>query len=111
MVFFSTDSSHYCNMGDVDADGVTESEANCFLAPSGSTIPDAGGTSQLDADSDGYGAICDPDFDNNNSVDFADLAIPKPIFWFARFKRSGTLSHPSKRLLKLFCFGKCASMK
>jgi hypothetical protein len=66
---------------DEDGDGLVDIADNCILIPNGPLDPDAGGNSQLDADGDGFGNICDPDFDNNNSVDFADLALLKSKFF------------------------------
>ena len=36
---------------------------------------------QADADADGFGNVCDSDFDNNNTTDFADLAFMKSVFF------------------------------
>jgi hypothetical protein len=36
---------------------------------------------QRDTDRDGYGNYCDPDFDNNGTIDFADLAYLKSKFF------------------------------
>ena len=80
-VVFDEDNSHYCNTGDVDADGVTDSADNCFLAPNGPLIPDAGGHVQRDTDGDDFGNVCDPDFDNNLVTNAADLAFFKTKFF------------------------------
>jgi hypothetical protein len=69
------------NIADTDEDGIVDNEDNCILVPNGSLLPDAGGNSQLDTDDDGYGNICDPDFDNNGNIDFADLAYLKSLFF------------------------------
>jgi hypothetical protein len=53
---------------------------NCITEPNGPAIPDAGGNSQLDTDGDGIGNICDPDFNNNNSVDPADFSQLRSVF-------------------------------
>jgi hypothetical protein len=70
---------------DTDNDGIADFEDNCILVPNGPLAPDAGGNIQRDTDSDGYGNICDPDFDNqpNPTVDFADLAVMKSVFFTA----------------------------
>jgi Bacterial Ig domain/Dockerin type I domain len=71
--------------GDADDDGVLDDQDNCIDAPNGPAIPDAGGNSQLDTDSDGYGNICDPDFkdpitgESNGVVDSTDLSILKAV--------------------------------
>ncbi len=80
---FDEDISHYCNTGDIEADGVTDSADNCMLKANGPLIPDVGGNSQLDTDEDGYGNICDPDFDGNLIVNAADLAYMKTNFFTA----------------------------
>ncbi|MHB1239504.1 MAG: hypothetical protein ACYC18_03270 [Gammaproteobacteria bacterium] len=41
--------------------------------PNGPLQPDAGGHSQRDTSGDGYGNLCDADFDHNGIVYFADL--------------------------------------
>ncbi len=66
---------------DTDGDGVIDSSDNCTLEDNGTLIPDAGGNVQLDTDGDGYGNICDPDFDNNLVVNASDLAFFKTKFF------------------------------
>ncbi len=66
---------------DTDGDGVIDSSDNCILIPNGPSILDAGGNIQLDTDGDGYGNICDPDFDNSGIVNAADLAYMKTSFF------------------------------
>ena len=68
---------------DTDGDGVIDSSDNCILVANGPVVPDAGGNIQLDTDDDGYGNICDPDFDNNLIVNAADLAYFKTKFFSA----------------------------
>ncbi len=65
---------------DTDSDGVPDSLDNCINVANGPLIPDAGGNSQLDADGDGYGNICDADFDNSGFVNFADLGAFRTAF-------------------------------
>jgi hypothetical protein len=50
---------------DTDGDGVADNLDNCRLIAN---------TNQRDTDSDGYGNICDPDFNQNKVVDPADLS-------------------------------------
>jgi hypothetical protein len=108
-IVFETDSSHYCNEGDVDADGITDSMDNCFLIPNGPLIPDAGGNSQRDTNSDGYGNVCDPDFDNALNIDFADLAVMKSRFFTsdpdADLNGDGKVDFADLAILKAMFFG------
>ena len=67
--------------GDVDGDGILDEEDICILVANGPAIPDAGGNIQLDVDGDGYGNICDPDFDNSGTVNAADLAYMRTHFF------------------------------
>jgi hypothetical protein len=62
------------NDPDTDSDGIADSIDNCIEIPNGTLIPDAGGNSQRDTDSDGFGNICDPDFNQNNIVDPVDFS-------------------------------------
>ena len=66
---------------DTDGDGVTDDMDNCTLVPNGPLIPDAGGNSQRDTDGDGYGNVCDPDFDNSGVINASDLAYLKTKFF------------------------------
>ncbi len=66
---------------DSDADGIADLDDNCVLIPNGPLKPDTGGNSQLDTNGDGYGNLCDADLDNNDKVDFADLAFLKSKFF------------------------------
>lgn len=50
--------------GDADGDGVEDSLDNCLTEPN---------AVQRDTDGDGFGNVCDPDFDQNGAVDFLDL--------------------------------------
>jgi subtilisin-like proprotein convertase family protein len=65
---------------DTDADGVPDSADNCSAVANGPLQPDAGGASQRDTDGDGYGNLCDGDFDNNGFVNYADLAVFRAAF-------------------------------
>lgn len=64
---------------DTDNDGVVDSLDNCILKPNGPLLPDAGGFSQRDTDSDGYGNVCDPDFNQNLIVDPLDFSMLKSV--------------------------------
>ena len=96
-------------LSDADGDGIADDEDNCILVPNGPIIPDAGGNNQLDAASDGYGNICDPDFDNNLRVDFADLAYMKSKFFttdpYADLDGNGRVDFGDLAILKSMFFG------
>jgi len=106
---FDEDTSHYCNMGDVDADGVTDSEDNCMLEPNGPLIPDAGGNIQHDTDGDDFGNLCDPDFDNNLVINAADLAYMKTRFFTtdpdADLNGNGIVNAADLAIIKIMFFG------
>jgi hypothetical protein len=57
---------------DSDSDGISDLYDNCLFEIN---------TEQRDTDDDGYGNLCDPDFDNGGNVDFADLAYLKSKFF------------------------------
>ncbi len=56
---------------DTDSDGVTDTQDNCI----GTANP-----AQRDTDNDGYGNLCDGDFDQDGVVNFADLAYLRVQF-------------------------------
>lgn len=56
---------------DTDGDGVADHQDNCRLAPN---------AGQQDADSDGFGNVCDADMDNSGFVNAADLAAFRLAF-------------------------------
>lgn len=66
---------------DNDNDGVTNSMDNCIDAANGPLIPDGGGQSQLDTDTDGYGNLCDGDLNNDVIVNVLDLGLFKARFF------------------------------
>ncbi len=57
---------------DTDTDGILDADDNCTLVAN----PD-----QTDTDQDSYGNACDADFNQSGSVDFADLATLKSVFF------------------------------
>jgi hypothetical protein len=59
---------------DTDVDGVDDSVDNCTLAMN---------ANQRDTDADGFGSICDPDFNNDGVVNAVDLATLKAQFFKA----------------------------
>jgi hypothetical protein len=69
------------DVADLDGDGRADVADNCTMRANGPLIRDAGGHSQLDADGDGYGNLCDADLDNSGGiVNFTDLAIFRAAF-------------------------------
>jgi hypothetical protein len=56
---------------DTDVDGVDDATDNCTQRAN---------ASQLDSDQDGYGNICDPDFDNNGSIGVSDFNLLRAHF-------------------------------
>jgi len=59
-------------LADTDGDGILDVGDDCTLVPN---------PTQLDADHDGFGNACDPDFDENSVVNFGDLARMKSAFF------------------------------
>lgn len=57
---------------DDDGDGAPNEFDNCVLEANGPSLPDPGGNSQLDVDQDGFGNLCDADFDNSGLVSQPD---------------------------------------
>ncbi|MCS5635254.1 MAG: proprotein convertase P-domain-containing protein [Myxococcota bacterium] len=57
---------------DTDLDGIHDSVDNCTETPN---------PGQLDSNGDGYGNACDPDLDDDDDVDSADLALMKSVFF------------------------------
>ncbi len=56
---------------DSDSDGIPDSSDNCLLVAN---------ADQRDTNGDGYGNSCDPDLDNNGTVNFADISLWIPFF-------------------------------
>lgn len=64
---------------DSDADGIRDDADNCVQVPNG---PDSSiGPAQRDTDGDGFGNVCDGDFNGDGVVNFADLALLKLGFF------------------------------
>jgi len=95
--------------GDADGDGILDDQDNCIDVPNGPVLPDAGGNSQLDTDGDDYGNICDPDLNNDGTINAADLAIFKPLFFTgdpdADFDGNGTVQAADLAIMKRMFFG------
>ena len=65
---------------DTDSDGTTDSNDNCTVVVNSFLLPATGCTAQQDGltaqnpdEPDGYGTVCDTDFNNNGATDAADL--------------------------------------
>ena len=63
-----------------DLDGILDSSDNCACVNNGPFLPATGCTNQEDGltsenpnEPDGYGTVCDTDFNNNGATDAADL--------------------------------------
>jgi len=85
---------------DADDDGVVDIIDNCTLVPN---------PAQRDTDSDGFGNICDPDFDNTLVVNASDLAYLKSMFFttdpHADLDGSGFVNAGDLAILKTMFFG------
>ncbi|MEL7451201.1 MAG: M14 family zinc carboxypeptidase [Pseudomonadota bacterium] len=57
---------------DADSDGIADANDNCTLVAN----PD-----QRDTNGDGFGNVCDPDFNNDGVVNFSDLGQLKSVFF------------------------------
>ncbi len=57
---------------DTDADGLLDGFDNCTQAAN---------PNQIDTDGDGFGNYCDPDYNNDGSINFIDLGIMKSVFF------------------------------
>lgn len=55
---------------DTDADGIIDFQDNCIEEPN---------ADQRNTDGDGYGNMCDPDFDNSGTVDTGDFSLLKSM--------------------------------
>jgi hypothetical protein len=60
---------------DTDADGVPDEQDNCRNVANGPFILGQAGTSQYDANGDGYGNICDADLNDNGVTNAQDYGI------------------------------------
>ena len=56
---------------DSDADGVCDDADDCVVASN---------SNQADSDQDGYGQVCDTDYDNNGKTDLSDFVIFKASY-------------------------------
>ena len=74
-----------CDCGDID--GIVDALDNCSLVVNGPALPATGCTNQQDGltsensnEPDGYGTVCDTDFNNNGATDAADLGAMLSAF-------------------------------
>ena len=85
---------------DLDNDSVGDAVDNCTLAAN---------SDQRDTDGDGYGNICDPDFDNSGVINASDLAYLKSHFFStdpdADLDGSGFVNAADLAILKQMFFG------
>lgn len=85
---------------DTDRDRVADPLDNCILVPN---------VDQRNTDEDPFGNICDPDFDNNLSVDFSDLSFLKSVFFTANpdadLDGNGSVDFADLSVLKAMFFG------
>jgi len=85
--------------GDSDSDGVLDATDNCVLRSN---------VLQTDTDHDGFGNACDPDFDQNSVVNFADLAYMKSKFFstdaLADLNADGYVNFADLAILKSYFF-------
>jgi hypothetical protein len=96
------------DQADEDKDGVGDVCDNCTVVANGPLIPDEGGNIQRDTNIDGYGNICDPDFDNDLRVNAADLSFFKARFFStnpdADLDGDGRVNAADLAILKKFFF-------
>lgn len=85
---------------DSDGDGIADDVDNCTLVAN---------APQRDTDGDGFGNFCDADFDNNCTINFADLGILKGNFFtgdrLTDLDGNGTVNFTDLGLLKASFFG------
>lgn len=85
---------------DEDADGVFDSNDNCLSVSN---------ADQRDTDGDDYGSVCDPDFNNDGTVDFVDLGFIKQRFFgadpIADMNGDGIVDFLDLGIVKQFFFG------
>jgi hypothetical protein len=84
---------------DADNDGVPDSVDNCTIVAN---------ADQRDTNGDGYGNLCDPDLNNDGTVNFVDLGMMKSVFFTADpdadLDGNGSVSFADLGILKAFFF-------
>jgi len=84
---------------DQDGDGVADELDNCQLTAN---------ADQIDTNGDGYGNACDPDLDNNGTVNFVDVGLWAPQFGMmtsgdADFNGDGVANFLDFSLISIYC--------
>ncbi len=74
-------------VADSDGDGVLDAQDNCILVPNG---PAGGPANQVDSDADGFGNVCDCDFDQDGFCGIADFNVFLPDFQASTDGGTGT---------------------
>ncbi|MEM7083585.1 MAG: dockerin type I domain-containing protein [Pseudomonadota bacterium] len=86
-------------IGDADGDNKADDLDNCSAVAN---------STQIDADGDGYGNACDPDLNNDNIVNFLDLALFSNVFLtndaVADFNGDGVVNFVDLSILAGFIF-------
>src|SRR4030095_3907194 len=86
-------------IGDSDGDGMLDNVDNCTLVAN---------AAQRDTNGDGEGNACDPDLDNNGTVNFVDAGMMKAAFFSADpdadLDGSGSVNFVDLGTLKEFFF-------
>lgn len=90
-----------CLTGDTDSDGIADGIDNC------TQIANA---DQRDTNGDGFGNICDPDLDNNGTVNFVDLSLLQGSFFLpgdldSDFNGDGQTNFADLAVMANFFFG------
>ncbi len=84
---------------DADSDGVFDVYDNCTLAAN---------ATQVDADGDGFGNICDPDLNNDGIVNTGDLNIFRGLLFsadpVADFNSDGTVNTGDLNIMRSYLF-------
>jgi len=78
------------NQATFDNDGLGDACDNCIQLANGPLVPDAGSNVQLDTDADGFGNMCDCDFDNDGFCNIGDFNLFLPDFQSGQDSGIGT---------------------
>lgn len=85
---------------DIDGDGIANDLDNCI---------EVANADQRDADSDGFGSLCDADINNDCTIDFLDLGLLKLVFFSADansdFNGDGSVDFLDLGIIKAAFFG------